>query len=258
MAESKNIDEWNPYCPNAELDNGLNREERDVKELVRMHQGKCLVFKGGVCDCRYVDVHPEGTLREAYKDDLYCPMKEEPMRDNMKAEDDVVEENALIENLDKEMTKDVQKIELAGAVWPKMKDRKAEDDLVTDIKTVASALVEEETKDVQKIELVGAQWPELDGLVETTLEKYKENLAADNDLTTSHYYDRGGISRIDYSDAKGFNPLEDAVLKYVTRWRHKGCAGKDLDKLVKCAEMLRTRYHRGVIGYEVHDVTVSK
>jgi hypothetical protein len=59
-------------------------------------------------------------------------------------------------------------------------------------------------------------------------------------INPEHQYDVGGISCVDYAYAKGFDPLEFSMLRYLTRWRVKNGL-EDLRKLKRCCEMLIKR-----------------
>jgi hypothetical protein len=67
----------------------------------------------------------------------------------------------------------------------------------------------------------------------------------DRDPQSAHYYDRGGVSCIDYIKSKGFDFIEGNVVKYLTRWRWKGSPARDLEKLAVYVRMLQAAFEEG-------------
>lgn len=65
--------------------------------------------------------------------------------------------------------------------------------------------------------------------------------------TPSHYYDRGGISCQKYITAKDMTYNEGNIVKYVTRWRHKGSPREDLYKLREYVDFLIRDFERNAL-----------
>jgi len=63
----------------------------------------------------------------------------------------------------------------------------------------------------------------------------------------SDYYDRGGISTLDFALAKGMGIIEYGCLKYLVRWRHKHADPKDQEsdllKLIDYAQRLHAEHY---------------
>ena len=52
------------------------------------------------------------------------------------------------------------------------------------------------------------------------------------------HYSKGGIQPIEYIQANGLNFCEGNVVKYITRYRHKGTPLEDLEKIKQYVDFL--------------------
>jgi len=66
-------------------------------------------------------------------------------------------------------------------------------------------------------------------------ENSTEKMKAKDYQVAGNHYDTGGIQPIEYIQANGLNFCEGNVVKYVTRWKHKG----GIDDLRKAAHYLQ-------------------
>lgn len=68
----------------------------------------------------------------------------------------------------------------------------------------------------------------------------REVFKGDPNKPDNWWYTERGIPPWEYSEANKFDPWEHAILKYLTRWRHKGTPIEDLQKIkIHADELIR-------------------